>query len=184
LKLRERSGDVLRIHTKTSLLVARWIGLPLGWISFLTGGIVYLTVGIHDDTAPGPILMLIPVCLLVLALVLGVFHRAVTRELGKRQDEPTQFWRTLGRMMLLIVLGLLVFLAVFLGSQFALSRTTSMKDERILDISAFISLTFLLIAFSVLALRWTLSVAHKPPIEHGAAEPQPKNPESRSQKPE
>jgi len=165
MELRDPFRDVLRKHTKDSLLIALWIGVPLGWILLLICGIVYLTYGIHDKTAPSPVLILGG--LLILALGLGVSHRAVTRELRNRQDEPSQFWKTLGRMILLIVIGLILFLAIFLGSQFVLSRTTSMKDERIEDICACISLAFLSIAFSILAIRWTMSVTHTPSVGDG-----------------
>jgi hypothetical protein len=167
LGLRDPYRDILREHTKASLLIAKWIGLPLGWILCLMCGTIYLTFGIHDDMVPSPILVLIPVGLLIMAVGLGVSHRAVTRELRKRQDEPSQFWRTLGRMILLIVIGLFASSGIFLGTEFALSRTTSMSVERTMYICAWTSLAFLLIAFFILARRWTISVTRNASVEDG-----------------
>ncbi len=145
-------ADMLKKHNKDSLLIAQWVGLPLGWITFLICVIVYFTVGIHDDTAPPPAFF---ICIFIFGGVgLSVSHRAVARELRNRQDEPSNFVKTLGKMILLIVAGLIFFLAVFFGSQFVLTQATSIEAETILDVGAVISLGLLLVAFTILAIRW------------------------------
>jgi uncharacterized membrane protein HdeD (DUF308 family) len=157
--------DMLKKHSKDSLLIALRIGLPFGWILFLICGIVYLIFGIHDDTAPSPIFFMCG--FLIYLLGLGFSHHAVKGELKNRKDEPSHFWKTLGRMILLIVIGLILFFAIFLGSQFALSEMTSMNDEHIVNICIYISLAFLIGGFSILAIKWEISLGHKPSVEDG-----------------
>ncbi|MBI2435817.1 MAG: hypothetical protein HYV26_23420 [Candidatus Hydrogenedentes bacterium] len=45
--------DILGKHNKDSLLIALWIGLPLGWILVAISVAVYLIYGIHDANGGG-----------------------------------------------------------------------------------------------------------------------------------
>jgi len=149
-------SDILRRHDKDSLLLAKWVGLPVMWSVFLLALVVYLTLGIHDDTAPSPILLVSGFVIYLLGLVFA--QRAVTRELKHRPDEPTRFGRSLGKLTLFVLLGLALFCAAFFAALFGLARMTSLDGEEVFVGAAYISVAIPIVVFIVPAVRWTLSV--------------------------
>ncbi|MCC6694524.1 MAG: hypothetical protein IT365_02735 [Candidatus Hydrogenedentes bacterium] len=149
-------NEMLRRHDKDSLLLAKWVGLPVVWTIFLLALVVYLTLGIHDDTAPSPILFISGFAIALLGL--GLAQRAVTRELKNRPDEPSRFGRSLGKVTLFVLLGLVLFCAVFFAALWGLSRMTSLDSEDVFVGAAFISLVITIAVFIVPAVRWGLSV--------------------------
>ena len=156
MKFRVAQTDILKKHDKDSLLLAKWVGLPVVWTVFLLALVVYLTLGIRDDTAPSPILFISGFVIALLGLVFA--QRAVTRELKNRPDEPSRFWRLLGRAVLFVLSGLVLFCAAFFAALFGLSRLTSLDSEDVFVGAAYISVAIPIVVFIVPAVRWTLSV--------------------------
>ncbi|MCC6490608.1 MAG: hypothetical protein IT364_24190 [Candidatus Hydrogenedentes bacterium] len=149
-------NDILRRHDKDSLLLAKRVGLPVVWTIFLLALVVYLTLGIHDDTAPSPILFISGFVIAFVGLVFA--QRAVTRELKQRPDEPSRFGRSLGKVTLFVLLGLVLFCAAFFAALWGLSRWTSLDGEDVFVGAAYISVAIPIVVFIVPAIRWGLSV--------------------------
>ena len=128
------------------LLVSRF-AIPLGYALILPVMILYVTSLFHSaiEPPPFPAVILMPVALLFYLLCLMLGHRAVRRELRNRQDEPSHFWKTLGKTLLFSIVGMLVWLVLFFPVLFFLSKTTTISTENELGISAIIPI--LLIAF-------------------------------------
>jgi len=142
LLLVSRFAIPLRKLSKDSLLLVSRFAIPLVYALILPSMILYVTSLFHSgiELPPYPAVILIPVILLSYLLCLILCHRAVRRELQKRQDEPSHFWKALGKLLLFSIVGMLAWLVLFF-----LSKTTTISTENELGISAILSI--ILISF-------------------------------------
>ncbi len=147
MKLKNDLNMMLRTLSKDSLLLVSRFAIPLMYVLILPIMILYVASLFHLGIEPPPFpeVILIPALLLFSLLCLMLCHRVVRRELQNRQDEPSHFWKTLGKTLLFSIVGMLAWLVLFFTVLFFLSKTTTVSTENELVISAI--LPILLIFF-------------------------------------
>ena len=142
MKRKNERNIMLKKSSKDSLLLVSRFAIPLGYALILPCLIFCFTPLVHSgiEPPPYPAVILIRVGLPFTLLCLMLSHRAVRRELRKRDDEPSHFWKTLGKTLLFSIAGTLVWLILFFVVLFFLSKTTSISEDNELEISAKLSI--------------------------------------------
>ena len=155
MKHKNELNTVLKKSSKDSLLLVSRFAFPLGYALILPLMILYVTSLFHSgiETPPFPAVILMPVALLFSLICLMLCHRAVRRELRNRQDEPSDFWKTLRKTLLFSIAGTLVWLALFYATLFVLSKTTIVPAEDDLENSAKLSILLIVICGFVFARK-------------------------------
>jgi len=155
MKLKNDLNMILRKLSKDSLLLVSRFAIPLGYALILPVMILYVTSLFHlgIEPPPFPAVILMPVVLMFSLLCLMLCHRAVRRELQKRQDEPSHFWKTLGKTLLFSIVGMLLWLVLFFVVLFFLSKTTIIPAEHDLEVSTMLSILLILICGCLFARK-------------------------------
>jgi hypothetical protein len=138
MKRGKHPSIILKNTSKDSLLLASRFAIPFGY--GLVGSLIAfnLVALIHPgiEQPPFPVMAVILSSLPVALLGLVFSHRAVRRELRNRREEPSHLRKALLRVSLFAGVGLVLWLALFFVTLFALERLTSISNERALEISA------------------------------------------------
>ena len=146
---------LLKVTSKDSLLLALRIGIPIGYVLVALAIIINVVAFIHPsiERPPYPVAILILVALPIVLVCLLLSHRAVRHELRNRRDEPSQFGKTLWRVLFFAIVGLFFWLALFCAVFFALQELTTISVEFALELSAGLPILLLVLCGGVLARK-------------------------------
>ena len=146
---------LLRQESKDSLLVAARLGIPLGYALVGTAVVVNVVALVHPvmEYPPFPVAIVISLGLVAALAGLALAHRAVGRELAKRQDEPSDLREALLRVAVLVAIGLVLWLVLFYAVLFAVERLTTIPAEHAIEIAVGLPILLMIVCGGLFATR-------------------------------